>query len=146
MIEIQPTGGCMRLFAVFCAASIIASAQIGTSTITGRVTDTSGAVVPNVAISIVHKATNITNTAVTNNEGIYRVPSLNPGEYRVSFEASGFKKAVQETVELRTGDTLAVDVAMQVGQMTESIQVEASAPLLETETSSTRTVMSGNVL
>jgi hypothetical protein len=136
----------MRLLAAYCAASIIALAQIGTSTITGRVTDSSGAVVPNVSINIVQKATNITNTAVTNSEGIYRVPSLQPGEYRVTFEAAGFKRALQETVELRTGDTLAVDAVMQVGQMTESIQVEATAPLLETETSSTRTVMSGNVL
>src|SRR4051812_44378246 len=120
----------MRLIATYFAASLVALAQIGTSTITGRVTDTSGAVVPNVSINIVQKATNTTNTAVTNSEGIYRVPSLQPGEYRVSFEVTGFKRAVQDAVELRTGDTLAVDAVMQVGQMTESIQVEATAPLL----------------
>ncbi|HYP05952.1 MAG TPA: carboxypeptidase-like regulatory domain-containing protein, partial [Bryobacteraceae bacterium] len=136
----------MRLLAALCAASLIALGQIGTSTITGRVTDTSGAVVPNVNVSIVSKSTNVSSTAVTNQEGIYRMPSLAPGEYRVSFEASGFKKSLVDTVELRSGDTLAVDAALQVGQLTESVQVEATAPLLETETSSTRTVMSGNVL
>ena len=121
-------------------------AQIGTSTITGRVTDTSGAVVPNVTVTVVSKATNVSSTAITNDEGIFRVPSLSPGEYRVTFENSGFKKAVFETVELRTGDTLALDATMQVGQLTESVKVEAAAPLLETETSSTRTVMSGDTL
>ena len=136
----------MRILGALCAATVLAIAQIGTSTITGRVTDSSGAVVPNVNVTVVHKATNVSSIAVTNNEGIYRIPSLNVGQYTVSFEAPGFKKSVVETVELRTGDTQAIDSVMQVGQLNESVQVEATAPLLETETSSTRTVMSGNVL
>jgi hypothetical protein len=135
-----------KLLVASCGTLVVALAQIGTSTITGRVTDSSGATVPNVNVTVVHKATNFTNTAVTNNEGIYRVPSLNVGAYRVSFEAPGFKKSVHDDVELRTGDTLAIDASMQVGQVTESLEVTSDAPLLETETSSTRTVMSGNVL
>jgi Carboxypeptidase regulatory-like domain/TonB dependent receptor len=135
-----------KLCIVFWATAAISLAQIGTSTITGRVTDSSGAVIPGVNVSIVQKATNFTSNVVTNSEGIYRVPSLIPGSYRVSFEASGFKRVVNDDVELRTGDTLAVDAAMQVGQITESVEVTSAAPLLETETSSTRTVMSGEVL
>jgi len=129
-----------------CAASIAAFAQIGTSTITGRVSDPSNAVAPNVAVSIVQKSTNFSYSAVTNSDGIYRVPSLQPGEYRVTFEAAGFKKAVRDDVDLRTGDTLAVDMVMQVGAVSESIEVQGTAQLLQTETSSTGTVMSGNVL
>lgn len=136
----------MKFVAALLAITSVAFAQIGTSTITGRVTDASGAVVPGVNVTIVQKSTNFTSTAVTNNEGIYRVPSLNVGGYRVTFESSGFKKIVNDDVELRTGDTLAVDAVMQVGQVTESVEVTSAAPLLETETSSTRTVMSGNVL
>ena len=136
----------MRTIAAFLAATAIAVAQIGTSTITGRVTDASGAVVPNVTVQILQKDTNITSHAVTNEDGIYRVPSLQPGAYRVTFESQGFKKTVRDDVEIRTGDTLAVDAALQVGQMTESVQVEGTAPLLETETSATRTVMSGTAL
>ncbi|MDZ4798706.1 MAG: TonB-dependent receptor [Bryobacteraceae bacterium] len=135
-----------RLVLLAILATVAVTAQIGTSTITGRVTDSSGAVVPGVAVTVLARSTNVTTNAVTNDEGIYRALSLQPGEYTVSFEASGFKKAVVEHVELRTGDTLAVDAAMQVGQMTDFIRVESQAPLLETETSSTRTVMSGNVL
>lgn len=121
-------------------------AQIGTSTITGRVTDSSGAVVPSVNVTIVQKANNFTSTVVTNSEGIFRVPSLLPGAYRVTFEASGFKTVVNDNVELRTGDTLAVNAKMEIGQLSESVEVSGTAQLLETETSSTRTVMSGNVL
>ena len=135
-----------RLIALLCLSASIAVAQIGTSTITGRVTDASGATVPNVTVRVVQKSTNFTNTATTNTDGIYRVLSLQPGDYRVSFEAAGFKKGVNDEVNLRTGDTLAVDIAMQVGQLTESVEVTGSAAALETETSATGAVVTGQVL
>jgi hypothetical protein len=140
---------CIRLLALFAHAALLATlawAQIGTSTITGRVVDSTGAVVPNVAVTVVHQGTNFTSNTTTNTEGIYRVLSLQPGLYRVNFEAAGFKKAVRENVELRTGDTLAVDMSLQVGNVTESIEVSGAVQLLETETSATGTVVSGNVL
>ena len=102
----------VRLMVALCAASVAAFAQIGTSTITGRVTDASGAVIPGVSVSIVQKSTNFRNLVETNNEGIYRVPSLQPGEYTVTFEMSGFMKIVRDGVELRTGDTLALDASL----------------------------------
>lgn len=129
--------------ALSCAAAL---AQIGTSTITGRVTDTTGAVVPRVQVTVVQTGTNFTQNTITNDEGIYRILSLQPGLYRVTFESQGFKKVVREGVELRTGDTLAVDMAMQVGAVTESIEVSGAAAALETETSATGTVVSGQVL
>jgi hypothetical protein len=128
------------------ALCLVAWAQIGVSTITGRVTDSTGAVIPTVTVTVVQVTTNFTFSALTNQEGIFRVPSLNPGAYRVTFEAQGFKKLVREGVELRTGDTLAVDASLQVGNVTESVEVTGAPPLLETETSATGTVMSGNVL
>ena len=136
----------LRLLGAAVLCSTMAYGQIGTSTITGRVTDTTGAIVPRVQITVVQTSTNFTQNAVTNDEGLYRVLSLQPGVYRVTFEAQGFKKAVRDGVELRTGDTLAVDMAMQVGNVSESIEVQGAAALLETETSATGTVMSGNVL
>ena len=93
-------------------------AQIGTSTITGRVTDSTGAVVPGATIVVIHTGTNFTFNATTNKEGLYRVLSLNPGMYRITAEAQGFKKSVRDEVELRTGDTLAVDFVLQVGNVT----------------------------
>ncbi len=136
----------IRLVVALCAFSIVAYGQIGTSTITGRVTDSTGAVVPKVNILILQKSTNFSSTAVTNDEGIYRVPSLQPGAYRVTFESSGFKKLLRDEIELRSGDTLAVDAAMQIGQVTESIEVQGGAQLLETETSATGAKMTGDVL
>ncbi len=134
---------------VSAAALALASAawaQIGTSTMTGRVVDSTGAVVPNVNITVVQTATNFTQTSVTNNDGLYRVLSLQPGAYRVTFEAQGFKKSVRDNVELRTGDTLAVDMTLQVGSLSESIEVSGAVALLETETSATGTVVAGDVL
>jgi hypothetical protein len=121
-------------------------AQIGTSTITGRVTDASGATVPNVTVRVIQKSTNFVSSTTTNTDGIYRVLSLQPGEYRVSFEAAGFKKGVDDNVSLQTGATLAVDITMQVGQLTESVEVQGSAQALETETSATGAVVTGEVL
>src|SRR5688572_6732401 len=135
-----------RLLAMCLFFYSVATGQIGISTITGRVTDSTGAVVPSVTVTVVQPSTNFTFTAITNQEGIFRVPSLNPGKYRVTYEAQGFKKLVREEIELRTGDTLAVDAALQVGNVSESIEVSGAAALLETETSATGTVMSGNVL
>ena len=135
-----------RLFVAICVTAATAFAQIGTSTITGRVTDSSGGVIPGVSVSIVQKGTNFKSLVVTNEDGIYRVLSLQPGEYTVTFELTGFKKTVREGVELRTGDMLALDVSLQIGQVSDSIEVQGAAALLETETSATRAVMSGNVL
>jgi len=139
----------MRLIRCSIAASlstVVLFGQIGTSTITGRVSDSTGAVVPGVNVSVVQTTTNFTFNSLTNAEGLFRVLSLNPGSYRVTFEAQGFKKFVRDNVELRTGDTLAVDAVLQVGNVSESIEVSGSGALLETETSATGTVMSGSVL
>src|SRR6266404_4008169 len=104
---------------LFFLASM-ANAQVGSSTISGRVTDPTGAVVPRVSVSIVQIDTNFQFTAVTNEDGLFRVPSLSPGSYRITFEGAGFKKVVREGVDLRAGDVLAVDTALQVGNVSES--------------------------
>jgi hypothetical protein len=126
--------------------AVSAWAQVGSSTISGRVVDSSGAVVPNVRVSAVQVATNFVFNAVTNTDGLYRIPSLQPGAYRVSFEAAGFKKLVRDNVDLRTGDNLAVDMELQVGNVSESVEVKGTAQLLETETSAVGSLVEGNVL
>ena len=139
----------LRFVNLFVVCFLVAApmfAQIGTSTITGRVTDPSGAIVPRASVTVVHTGTNFRFNAITNDEGLYRVLSLNPGPYHVSVEAAGFKKSVRDDVELRTGDTYAVDFVLQVGNVTEAVEVSGAATSLETETSATGTVMSGTVL
>ena len=132
--------------AAFLSALVPAVAQIGTSTITGRVTDPTGAVVPGVSITVVNAATSFKFTTETNEQGIFRVQSLQPGSYRVTFQASGFKTIVRDNIDLRTGDTLALDAGLEVGALAEQVEVTARSQLLETETSATGTVVEGNVL
>ena len=135
-----------KLLLALCATAALGLAQIGTSTMTGRVTDSTGAVVPNVAVKVVQKSTNFLSETTTNADGIYRVLSLQPGEYRVTYEVSGFKKMVHDDVTLRTGDTLALDATLQVGQVSDSVEVTGSAAALDTETSATGAVVTGQVL
>ena len=78
---------------------------------------------PGATITVVHTGTNFTFNTTTNNEGLYRVLSLNPGMYRISAEARASRRSVRDEVELRTGDTLAVDFVLQVGNVSESVEV-----------------------
>ena len=130
----------------FLLTADLSFGQVGTSTITGRVTDSSGAIIPGVAVTIVQTQTNFKFNATTNSEGLYRVLSLQPGMYRLTFEGNGFRRLVRDNIELRTGDTLAIDAGLQVGSVTESVEVTGAAALLETETSATGTVVQGKVL
>ena len=114
-----------------------------TGTLTGTVTDSSSAVVANAQVTVTNAATNFETSTVTNSEGIYRIPFLRPGTYRVRITASGFKTVVRDNVELRVGATLPINGVMEVGAVCESVQVTAAAPLLETETSTTGTVIDG---
>ena len=128
------------LFA-FCFVTV---AQIGTGTITGQVTDPTGAVVPRVTVTVVNTDTNFTFSTETNDAGLFRVPSLQPGTYRVSYEAKGFKRLVRDNIMLRTGNTLEVSVAsLEVGQVTESLDITAALPLLATESSAAGTIVEG---
>ena len=97
-------------------------------------------------MNLLQTETNFRFSAATNAEGIYRVQSLQPGTYRITFEAAGFKRGVQEAVELRVGDVRPVDATMEVGTVTESVEVKAQSMLLETETSTTGTVTEGDTL
>src|SRR5439155_442011 len=137
---------CLMALCALLTITASASAQIGSATITGRVTDATGSTVPNVQISITQVGTNFQYTGVTNQDGLYRVPSLQPGPYRVTFKASGFKTLVRDNIDLRTGDTLAVDANLEVGTVSESVEVSASATLLETETSAAGALVECDVL
>lgn len=114
-----------------------------TATLTGTVTDSSGAVVANAKVTAINIATNFETETVTNTEGLYRMPFLRPGDYRVRIIAPGFKTFVRDNIELRIGSTLPINGVLELGSLTESVNVSAEAPLLETETSTTGTVVNG---
>lgn len=119
-------------------------AQTNTGIISGRVTDSSGGVIPDADIVVTQTATNVDSLSRTNSDGLFHVPSLVAGPYRVSIAANGFKKQVRDGLSLRIGENLNIDIAMDVGSLSESIEVTSAATLLETQTSSTGQVMSGD--
>src|SRR3954447_761765 len=125
----------------------IAFAQTtGTATLVGTVTDNTGASVPGASIKIVNTETQFVYTGQTSPEGAYYVPNLIPGTYSFTIEATGFKRYVREGMILRTSEQPRIDVKLEVGAVTESIQVQASAPLLETETTSTGQILEGSTI
>ena len=83
---------CIVQLALFSGLVLTSSAQVDTGTITGRVTDPSGAVVPDVRVTVIQTETNFRFSTITNNEGIYRIQSLQTGKYNVTFVAPGFKQ------------------------------------------------------
>ena len=99
---------------------------------------------PGAKVTITQTETNFQSVTETNSEGIYRVGSLRPGPYRITVEAAGFKSFIRENAVLRTGDTMAINATLEVGAVSESIEVTAAVPLLETETSATGQVVSGD--
>lgn len=101
--------------------------------ITGQVTDTSGAVIPGARVTIINENTNATRPTTTNSAGVYSVPSLLPDRYSVRAEADGFQSVVRSGVELQVQPTARLDFAMQVGQVTDVIEVSGGAVQLTTE-------------
>jgi hypothetical protein len=102
------------------------------ATVTGVVTDPSGAGVPNGVVQARNLATNEVAAATTDGRGSYTIPLLKPGTYNLSAEAAGFKKITHENLTLNVGQTASIDLTLEVGAVTESLSVTAEAPLLET--------------
>ncbi len=110
-----------------------AAAQITSGTITGVVTDTSGAAVVGASVTITSTQTGSVRTATTNSEGSFSFPELSPGIYNISVAKQGFKKVEQKGVEAHVADLTNVTVKMPVGGMVETVEVQASAVQVETQ-------------
>lgn len=123
------------LLALFLVSTACAYSQAITATLLGTVTDSSGAVVPGAAVSVTEVTTGVNRKATTNQEGIYMLPYLPPGAYRVEVEAQGFKKVVREGIELRATISTRVDVTLEPGHLSEVVNVTAESPLLQTDRS-----------
>jgi len=127
---------------MFCLLFAVAGwAQLQpTGSIVGVVKDPKGGVVPNVAIAITNVATGISRKSATNSSGDFLVPDILPGTYRVEAEIQGFKKLIREAV-VQTGRSTTVDMTMELGSTTQTVQVTAAVPLLQTTTSSLTTTV-----
>ena len=110
----------------------LAFAQITTGTISGTVTDSTGAVVPGVNVTLKSVEKGITRTVRTDEGGRYRAPELALGSYEISVEAAGFESVVRSGITLTVGREAVVDFTLQVGAITDKITVTGEAPLVQT--------------
>jgi len=113
-----------------------ASAQEARGAIVGRITDATGAVVPGASVKLTNLSTGVTMATQANEQGAYQALYLIPAVYRVSVEMQGFKSFLREGVELRVSDRLALDVTLEVGNLSETLTVTSETPLLETTNAS----------
>ncbi len=108
-----------------------------TGEIKGTVSDPGGAVVPGVSVTITNVQTGVATATTTNSAGIYDVPSVPVGQYKITFSKAGFRHLVREGLTLQI-QTIGVDATLQLGAVSENVVVTSDAPLLETETSDQR--------
>ncbi len=103
------------------------------ATVTGRVADESGAVVPGAKVTITNVGTNEARATQTDSTGDYVVPQLLPGEYTIAVELTGFKKEVRRGIVLETGHQARIDITLKVGNVAETVDVTSEAPLIQSE-------------
>ncbi|HXA66003.1 MAG TPA: carboxypeptidase regulatory-like domain-containing protein [Bryobacteraceae bacterium] len=123
--------------------TVLCWGQGPTAAITGQVTDASGAAVSNAAISAKDLDHGTNWATVSNDAGYYSLPRLPVGNYEVRAEAKGFQTVVQRSVELVLDQVAKIDFQLQVGQVTQTLEVTSSAPILQTENAQLSTVMQG---
>jgi hypothetical protein len=119
----------------------VVQAQTTFGTIVGTVTDPSEASIPDVAITVTNMQTGIARQVITDRYGNYRVVSLLPGVYRIKAEHEGFQATEITNVELQVDRTITQNVVMQVGGVTQTLEVTAAPPLLDAATSTVGTVI-----
>ncbi len=121
-------------------------AQFGTGAILGNVTDPSGAVVPGAKVSVRNVATNESRAVETDADGFYRISALGSGTYTVTSTAPAFRVANVSKVILTVNTQVRVDIAMQIGQVTEAVEVTGTTPQLQTNTAALGTVIDNRTM
>lgn len=125
----------------FSFGASFAIAQTTSATLTGSVTDPSGAAIPGASISVENLQTNVRMQALTNTSGFYRVAGLLPGAYRVTADKAGFKSVVRDGIDLHAQDEVAINFSLQIGSVTETVTVNSGEPLLQTQSGTVSTVI-----
>src|SRR3989454_9965559 len=103
-----------------------------TSTIQGRITDPSGAVIAGGSVKVTNEATGVSRTGQSATDGYYRIPDLLPGKYEVRGEQPGFKTLIRKGIELNSQEVLNLDLALEVGETTQTLEVSSEVPQIET--------------
>jgi len=122
-------------------SSTPAIAQVTTADLVGTIKDTSDAIVPGVTVTVTNEATGVSRSATTSAGGTYIFTSLQPGRYRLTAELQGFRKVERTGVELQLNQRAQIDMELEVGLLSETVLIEGTAPLLETQSSVLGTVI-----
>ena len=130
-------------FATFCGSR--ASAQSFFGSVVGSVTDSSGATVPDAAVSITNTGTAERRSAQTDGNGNYQFVNLVPGAYKIDIEKTGFKHLTRDAIQVQVQATIRIDASMQVGEVTQTMEVSAQSPLLQTEQAALSQVVEGRM-
>ena len=128
----------LAFLAILMPSLLLGQATFGS--ITGSVTDSTGAVIPNAAVQVTNEGTNVSRTVTTSTSGNYEVPTLNAGRYRVTSKHPGFKTFIVQGVEIAALRTVRVDVRMEVGEVGTEVTVQGVAPVIETDSASIASV------
>jgi hypothetical protein len=125
------------LLALALVTAGLAYSQAVNATLLGTVTDATGGVVPNAKVTITEINTGVVKTAQTNESGNYNFPDLPPGNYKVSIELAGFKREERANVDVLVNTSRRIDVQLQPGTVSETIEVTGAAPMLQTDRADT---------
>ncbi len=142
-ISMSPRRIELALFCLILAASVVFG-QAFTANLTGVLTDSSGSVIPNAAVTLTNLATNEKRNTATTGEGRYIFSQLLPGTYELSIEAPGFKAYVQRGIILNANQTVEAGAVLQVGSASERVEITAAAPPLDTQTADQAFVLGTN--
>ncbi|MDX1982114.1 MAG: carboxypeptidase-like regulatory domain-containing protein, partial [Bryobacteraceae bacterium] len=132
-------------FLALCCAAV-AFAQTERGNLTGLITDSTAAAVPGATIVVTNTATNQSSTVTTEAGGDYNVPNLAPGNYRMEISASGFKKVLRDGIVLTASATVRVDARLDVGQVTETVEVRADIAQVQTENAKITTAVQNKLV
>jgi hypothetical protein len=131
---------CLGLVVLLCGANVT-FAQDVTATITGTVTDPSGAAIAGATVTSKSVERGISYTAVTNDAGLYRIPQLPVGNYDLRVEKTGFQTALYPAFTLVLNQIARIDVELKVGQISQTVEVTGAAPVLKTESTQVDTII-----
>ena len=121
------------IFALGCSVNAFAQVDVATATLKGAVKDPNGAVVPKATITLLSTEKGTSRSVVTDEDGNYRIPLIQPGTYDIEVQADGFSKAVTRNVAMSIGQSLVYDIVLQVGAITTAIEITTEAPLIQIE-------------
>ena len=124
------------MLTLLCLAVMPALAQDFRATLSGHVFDSSGGAVPNVKIQVTNSDNNEVTTATSDNSGSYSIPLLRPGDYKLTASTPGFKQFVRDHITLEAAKSTGVDITLEVGAVTDTVEVTASAAVLDTQSAS----------